>query len=260
MAVWWDGQPVQDTGERSTDNGYWDQCDPGHVPNGQQDFFTGATIDTATVAPESATGVQLALQAHNASYNPSTGSPDWTTDAEYLNIDNTPVSLALNGPTAASSESGTQYLAATATAGPSGVGAIACSVDGSPWVKQRLAARGSETATAAVPVSGVGEHQVKCYSTNRAFDASGMPAASPIASWSIKIGEPVASGISFAKVSRHCRRVREPVTIPARWVTVRRDHKSVRVHRAERKRHRWINSCTVQGPPRASPASPAAGA
>lgn len=248
MRVWWNGQIVQDTGERTPDGGYWDQCDPNHSPGSPQYFFGGGTINTSDVAPQSATGVQLALQAHNASYNPSTGTPDWTSDVEYLNIDNTPVGLTLGGPTNAPVNAGTQYLTATANAGPSGVGAIDCSVDGAQWLPERVSGVGSRTATALVPLNGVGEHHVSCYATNRAVDSSGIPAASPVQTWSTRIGEPVAVGISFSKVSRHCHRIHKLVTIPARWVTVRRGHKYVRVHRPARKRRKWVNSCTVRGP------------
>jgi hypothetical protein len=45
------------------------QCDPSHLANSPHDFFVGATLDTRTTVPTSARGVQLALQAHNASYN-----------------------------------------------------------------------------------------------------------------------------------------------------------------------------------------------
>ena len=47
-------------------------------------------------------------------------------------VDNQPVTLTMGGPTAASSTAGTQYITATATAGPSGV-SIACSLDGAPY-------------------------------------------------------------------------------------------------------------------------------
>jgi hypothetical protein len=210
VRVFWNGQDIQDTGERSPNSGYWDQCDPNHLPSSPQDFFTGATIDTTAVAPQSATDVQLAIQAHNASYNPSTGGPDWTSDVEYLNIDNEPVSLSVSGPPAdVPLMPGVQYfVTATASAGPSGVGTIMCSVDGSSWTAEGLAGGGTQNATAHIPITGVGSHQVSCYATNQAFDSTGTAAASPTQTWSLKIGEPVNAGITFAKVIRHCRWVR----------------------------------------------------
>jgi hypothetical protein len=56
---------------------------------------------------------------------------------------------------------------------------------------------------------------------------------SPPASFSIDIGQPTASGISFSKIanSLKCKKVKERVKVAARWVTVRRHGKLVRVHR-----------------------------
>ncbi len=247
MRVWWNGQVVQDTGERTPDGGYWDQCDPNHSPGSAQYFFGSATINTADVAPQSATGVQLALQAHNASINPSTGGPDLTSDVEYLNVDNTPVNLTMTGPTNAPLGAGTQYVTATATAGPSGVGAIECSTDGSHYTPRLISSRNTTSATAEIPVSGVGSHQVSCYAQNRSVDAGGSPAASPLQSWSIKIGEPVAGGISFSNFRRHCRRVVKVVTTTGHWVTVRRGHRSVRVYRPGRRRRKWVTRCAAHG-------------
>jgi len=110
MLVSWDGHVIQDSGERPTNGGFWDQCDPNHVPNSPQDFFVSATLDTRTTVPTSARGVQLTLQAHNASYNPASGAPDWSSDVEYLNVDNQPVGLSLTGPTQASVAGGTQHV------------------------------------------------------------------------------------------------------------------------------------------------------
>lgn len=247
MRVWWNGQVVQDTGERTPDGGYWDQCDPNHSPGSPQYFFGGATINTNDVAPQSATGVQLALQAHNASINPSTGEPDLTSDIEYLNIDNTPVDLALTGPTSAPLGAGTQYLTATATAGPSGVGAIKCLVDGTLYTPGQITGLNTPSATAEIPVSGVGTHQVSCYAQNRSVDATGNAAASPTRSWSLRIGEPVAAGISFSNLSRRCRRVSVLMTTPGRWVTVRRGHRYIRVYRPAGKRRKWVTRCAVHG-------------
>ncbi len=248
MRIWWNGQIVQDTGERTPNGGYWDQCDPDHQSNAPQYFLGGATINTVDVAPQSATGVPLELQAHNASYNPSTSAPDWTSYGEDLNIDNEPVALSLSGATDAPVTAGTQYVTATATAGPSGVGSIMCSVDGSAWSPQQLSGSGSQTATAEIPVSGLGSHSVSCYATNNAVDASGYDAASPASSWSIKIGDPINAGITFSKVTRHCRRERKLVTSPARWVTVRRGSEYVRVHRRAFKRRRWVTTCQLEAP------------
>ena len=209
--VSWNGQTVQDTGERPPNDGYWDECDPNHVSNSQQVFFSGATINTATAVPTSKTGVPLVLMAHNASYNYSTSGYDWTSDSEAINVDNLPVGLSLNGPTDAPVTAGTQHVSATATSGPSGVGSIMCSVDGSPSTAEQLSGGGSQTASAEIPVSGLGVHTISCYATNRAVDGDGAPTTSPTATWSLKIGEPVHIYAGYAKVIRDCHRVRERI-------------------------------------------------
>jgi hypothetical protein len=48
---------------------------------------------------------------------------------------------------------------------------------------------------------------VSCYASNRAVDSTGTAATSPIRSWSVRIGQPVAAGITFSTLSRTCRRV-----------------------------------------------------
>jgi hypothetical protein len=209
--VSWDGQTVQDTGDRPSNDAYWDQCDPNHASNSEQVFFSGATIDTASAVPGSATGVPLVLMAHNASWNYSTNSVDWTTDSESINVDNLPVGLSMNGPTDVPITAGTQYVTATATSGPSGVGSIICSVDGSPSTAEQLNGGGSQTATAQVPVSGLGVHTVSCYATNRAVDGNGAPITSATQTWSLKIGEPVQIYAGFPKTVRDCHRARERI-------------------------------------------------
>jgi len=208
LVVNWNGQVAQDTGDRGLDPTYWDQCDPGH-DGSWQNPWPNATINTADAVPTDATNVPLELLAHNASYNPGTGKPDWTDDVEYLNVDNDPVGLALSGsshdvPVTA----GTQYVTATATSGPSGVGAIYCSQDGGSWTSERMTGGGTATAAAQVGVDGLGQHQISCYAANQALDAAGRAGTSPTQTWSVKIGEPVQSGITFARVIRDCRRVR----------------------------------------------------
>jgi hypothetical protein len=211
--VAWNGQDVQDSGERSANGGYWDQCDPNHVANSPQDFFVGATLDTRTTVPTSARGVQLALLAHNASYNPATGAPDWTSVVEDLNVDNEPVSLSLTGPADASVAAGTQYIKATASSGPSGVGAIYCSDGGGPWTAEDLTGAGTQTATAKIPVAGIGPHPISCYAVDQAEDASGNLAPSATQTWSLKIGEPVTAAVSFSKVKRSCHITRKRVRV-----------------------------------------------
>jgi hypothetical protein len=207
--VSWDGQTVQDTGERPPNSAYWDPCDPNHASNTPQVFFGGATVNTATAVPASATGVPLVLMAHNASENLSTGQPDWSSYAESLNVDNLPVGVSLNGPKDVPVTAGTQDVTATASSGPSGVGSIMCSVDGSPPTPERISGAGAQTATAQVAVSGLGVHTISCYAANRAVDGNGAPTTSPTQTWSLKIGEPVQIYAGLRKVVRECRRVRD---------------------------------------------------
>lgn len=249
--VSWDGQTVQDTGERTPDDAYWDQCDPNHASDSEQVFFSGATINTASAVPTSATAVPLVLMAHNASYN-STNNYDWTSDSESLNVDNLPVGLSLNGPTDVPVTAGPQYVTATATSGPSGVGAIMCSQDGSAWAPEPSSGAGGQTATAEVPVNGLGVHTVSCYAINRAVDGNGAPTTSPTRTWSLKIGEPVSIYAGFPKVIRYCHRVRE--RIRKRSKRVRRCDSRIKDRQAEQVRfgHRvtlggWV--ATADGTP-----------
>ena len=145
--------------------------------------------------------------------------------AETVNVDNDPVQLSLSGPTTASTSSGTQYVTATASAGPSGV-AIGCSLDGGPQRWQNGTAE-------QVPVAGAGDHVVSCQAHNGAIDPQGQYAYSATRTWSLDIGQPTVSAIGFAKIvdALKCGRARERVTIPAHWVTVRRHHRLVHVRK-----------------------------
>jgi hypothetical protein len=143
-----------------------------------------------------------------------------------IHIDNSQPTVSLSGPTDAPSTAGTQYVTATAAAGPSGVAGISCSVDNAPnqWYPG---------ARAQVPVSGVGDHSVSCSAANNAVDQAGNRGWSSAATWSLKIGVPTESGIAFGHIvdGLRCRRVSKRVRVPARWVTVRRHHRRARVRR-----------------------------
>jgi hypothetical protein len=161
--------------------------------------------------------LQITLYARDAAGNVS--EPQTT-----VQVDNTPVALGLSGPTNAPSSAGTQYVSASASAGPSGV-AIACSLDGGPY-------QWHPGGTWQVPVSGVGTHMLVCFAQNGAVDPAGQPARSAFERWSLKIGLPTVMGIGFARmVDRlRCHRVRERVRIPARWVRIKTAHGRIRVH------------------------------
>ena len=155
-------------------------------------------------------------------------------------VDNAPVTLQLSGRTDAPSTAGTQYVTATATAGPSGV-AIACSVDGSPYQWHLGASEG-------IPVQGVGAACRECWAQNSAVDVYGHPAVSAVQSWHIAIRVPtIASAWFTQRVDKlRCRRETERVRIPGHWVKVRRHGKVVRVHRPAR----WVKKRVVRCHPR----------
>ncbi len=202
-------QPLNEPQSQTT----WHQCSAGSF---SQSFNTAAV--------SSASGVPLVMWAHDAAYDYQAGAYLATAVTNNVNIDNTPVSLSLSGPTDAPSTAGVQYVSATATAGPSGVQGISCSVDGAP-------AQSYSGASAQVPVSGIGSHSIRCAADNNAVDPSGGHGWSNWATWTLNIRQPTVSGIGFSKLVDRmlCHRTRERVRVPARWVTVHRHHKLARV-------------------------------
>jgi hypothetical protein len=177
----------------------------------------GLTIDTT----EYANGpLPLTLSASDAA-NPANVS----SRSQTLHVDNAPVGLSLSGPTNASSAAGTQYVIASATAGPSGV-AIACSSDGGPY-------RWHYGAGEQIPVSGVGTHQLECFAQNGAIDPSGTPARSATETFTMKIGAPTVMVIAFTRIvdKLRCHEVPERVKVPAHWVTIHRHQRHVTVHK-----------------------------
>jgi hypothetical protein len=152
----------------------------------------------------------------------ATGNP--ASVGKTLYIDNQQTTVTLSGPSDAPSTAGTQYVTATAAAGPSGVAGISCSVDGGP-------AQWYPSSTAEVPVSEIGEHQVSCFSENNAVDPQGVHGTSATATASMKIGLPTVSAVSFSALvdKLRCTRTTERVLIPARWVKVRYQGRPIRV-------------------------------
>lgn len=162
----------------------------------------------------------LLYSARNAAGNVS--SP-----AKTAYVDNATPTVALS-PTrdVASSTGATQYVAANASAGPSGVAGMACSVDG---VGQFYPG-----ASAQIPVAGLGQHAITCVAANNALDVNGNPGTSAPASTTLSIRQPTADAISFGSRTLdalRCRRVTERIKVPGRVVTVRRrrHHKVVLV-------------------------------
>ena len=155
-----------------------------------------------------------------------------------IRIDNEQPSVTLSGPSDAPSTAGTQYVTATAAAGPSGVAGISCAVDGG-------GARWYPSATAQVPVDGVGQHQVRCFSESNARDGNGTPGISQPGTFSMSIRVPTISGIAFTSIADRlrCRRVTKRVKVPARTVVVRRHHRLVRIRRPEHTKLVRVTKC-----------------
>ena len=162
--------------------------------------------------------------------------------ATAINVDNSTPVVSISGPSTASSAEGTQYVTATASDPFSGIAEIQCSVDGGASVSYPGAA-------ARVPVSGIGTHTVSCSAEDNAVDGSGDhgQSAAP-ATFSMDIGEPTVSGISFTNIlhSLKCKKVEERVKIAAMWVTVRRHGKLVKVHRRAHTKREKVMKCKMR--------------
>jgi hypothetical protein len=170
------GRTVIDWSTPNRNTGNWTQCDATHKET--------RLLDT-TQYPDGP--VSMSLAAGDAA------SPaNVTTYQGHLQIDNQPVTLDLTGPSDAPSTAGTQYVTATATAGPSG-DSIVCAVDGgSP--------QSYPGATAAVPVSGIGQHSVSCHAQNNALDQYGNPYVTSTRTLSMTIRQPTAAAVWLPKL------------------------------------------------------------
>jgi hypothetical protein len=220
-----DGQPISDPTAPAPG------CNPNHTEYQQ---CPGTQTWSPTIALSGNGPQPLTLAAQSAAGNNS--SP-----TETIHVDSTPVAVSLSGPTQASSSAGTQYVTATATNGPSGLGAIDCAVDGGP-------AQSYKTSPASIPVSGLGNHSVSCTATNQSYDSAGAPATSgaPV-TWGLDIQQPSAMVATFSKIKGvKCGKVREREKIPAHWVKVRRHGKLVSVKRRARTIVRKVTRCHAQ--------------
>ena len=187
-------QVIIGPGDDDPDQSTWQQC-----PN--QELYH--QLDTTSFANGS---VPITLFAQNAAGVASAPS-------ERIYIDNQPVGLTLSGPTDASSIARTQYVTARATAGPSGIGSISCSLDHGPM-------RSYLAAAVRIAVQGLGPHHLSCIAHNRAVNSSGQTAASPLQSWTLSIRQPSVSTVSFARLADtlRCAKQRERVRVRARWI------------------------------------------
>lgn len=141
-----------------------------------------------------------------------------------IQVDNERPTATLSGARQASSAAGTQYIRASATAGPSGVAGITCSLDGAPdhW---------HAGANAWIPVQGVGLHRISCLSQSNARDATGAHATSAPATWTVLIRAPSVSTLSLVRIAGalHCIQAHERVRIPGHWSTAYHHGHRVRV-------------------------------
>ncbi len=195
----------------AADHRSWQQC---------PDSTFNEALNTADYAPGGTGSFPLTLRAMNAA-GVWTSAPALT---KTINVDNIAPTLSLSGPTDAPSTAGTQYLGVRATAGPSGVSGISCSLDSGP-------ARWFSGASGLVPVRGVGVHQLACVAANNAEDDAGHVATSAPAVRSLSIRQPAVSTVSFARIANtlRCAKKRERVRIPAQWITERVKGHRVRV-------------------------------
>jgi hypothetical protein len=234
-AYWAGGAPSGIASMSATINGQAvlpapNPCNPNHTVWQQ---CPASQTWSPTVALSGSGDQQLVLSATSAAGN--------TTPAtETIHVDSQQPMVSLNGPTQASSTAGTQYVTATAAVGPSGLGAISCSVDGG-------AAQSYSSSPASVPVSGLGVHSVQCTATNRSYDSTGAPASSAPATWSLDIRQPAVSLATFSVIrGLRCGKVRELEKIPAHLVRVRRHRHLVWVRRRARTIVRRVERCHVR--------------
>jgi len=217
-----EGASVQGPYDPARNTHSWTQC-----PSPQT---MGQTIDTTQYSNGP---LSLVLSASDAASPANVSFPSTT-----LEVDNTGVSLSLTGASEASSTAGTQYVSATATAGPSGVAAIYCSVDGGAYTSH-------PGASAEIPVAGIGSHRISCYAQNTAIDPNGRPASSPIETFVMLIRQPTASAISFSRIADalRCHSATIKVHVTGRPRTIKRHGKKVQVPGRTRVVKRPVRRC-----------------
>ncbi|MFZ1993391.1 MAG: hypothetical protein WAU75_04725 [Solirubrobacteraceae bacterium] len=215
------GRAIASYSDPAPDTTQWTQCHGSQID---------ATVDS-TAYPNGAGAVTLSYAGTNGA-----GAPSSTSKA--INVDNITPAVSLSAPADTSSTAGTQDVTATASAGPSGIAGIYCSVDGG--AQQSYAG-----ATAQVPVSGIGPHQVTCYARNNAINASGVTASSPATTVNLSLREPTAAAITFARIADalKCRTAVERVKVAGRVHTVRRHGRLVRVRGRARTVLRRVRKC-----------------
>jgi hypothetical protein len=119
---------------------------------------------------------------------------------------------------------GVQYLSVTATAGPSGVAGISCSLDSAP-------SQWHAGTSASIPVQGLGDHSLSCSTADNAHDSAGNAGWSAPATWNLSIREPTVTRVSFVRIAGalRCARAHEHIHVPAQYVWARAHGRRVRV-------------------------------
>ena len=169
--------PFTGTSSTTSNLATWHQCSAPPV---------STTINTAAYGQGP---MPLVIVATDAAGNVGQAS-------ETVDVDNSVPTLSLSGRADAPSTAGTQFVTATAGGSPSGIAQVVCSVDDG----QVLAMYAG--ASARVPVSGIGEHQVSCTAYNNAVDPNGVHGVSQTQTRLIKIGAPTALAVAFSKFAR----------------------------------------------------------
>jgi hypothetical protein len=215
------GRALSSYADPSPDSTSWTQCHGGEID---------ASVDTTAYA-NGAGAIKLTYAAANAAGAPSTAT-------KAINVDNVTPQVSLSAPADTASTAGTQVVMATATAGPSGIAAISCSVDGGPLQTYK-------GATAQIPVVGIGSHTVACSARNNATNVSGVPATSPLTTLNLAIRQPTASAITFARIADalRCHTATEVVKVAGRMHTVRRHGRRVRVRGPAHRVRRKVRKC-----------------
>jgi hypothetical protein len=96
-----------------------------------------------------------------------------------------------------------------------------------------------------VAVSGVGQHQVKCYAQNNAVDTDGNRGTSATQTFSMAIGTPTVNAIAFSRLvdALRCRHLTKRVHIPAQWVKVKVHGSVIRVRERARTVRVKVTKC-----------------
>ena len=153
------------TSDGSPDSSSFTQCWPTDVASG--------TLDTTAYPDGPVSIMYAATNAAGVLSNPS----------ETIQIDNTPVSLALSTPNDADPNVWVNHavsVIASASAGPSGLGGTSCSTnDGQNY----------DYPSSGISLDGTGVWTVACASWNNAFDVNGQPATSSTETVTVHIDE-----------------------------------------------------------------------